>query len=78
VVDLTATSPTPTNLSAGSVTISGNTISARVPANLLPTKGFSVEGYTVNLWPRVGVGNNNVQISDFAPDNSNAPVRDRR
>jgi hypothetical protein len=78
VVDLTATTPTPMLLPAGSVTVTGNTLTARVPANLLPSKGLQPAQYTVNLWPRVGTGNNNVQISDFAPDNSNAPVRDRR
>lgn len=78
VNDLTATPAVSTNLPAGSVSMSGGTLTARVPASLLPTKGLTPERYTVNLWPRVGAGNNNVQISDFAPDNGNAPVRDRR
>jgi hypothetical protein len=77
VNDLTTTPATSTNLAAGSVMVSGNMITARVPANLLPSKGLQQAQYTVNLWPRVGTGNNN-QISDFAPDNSNAPVRDTR
>ena len=63
-----------TALPAGSVAISGNELRVTVPASLLPPQGFSPAQYTVNLWPRVGSGNNN-QISDFAPDNSNAPVR---
>jgi hypothetical protein len=75
VVDLTATPPAPTVLPAGSVTINGNNITIRVPAALLPSKGFTPgREYTVNHWPRTGAGNNN-QISDFAPDNSNVPVR---
>ena len=61
-------------LPAGSVVVSGSTLRVTVPAALLPPQGFSPAQYTVNLWPRVGAGNNN-QISDFAPDNSNAPVR---
>lgn len=74
VVDLTTTPPTATPLPGGSVTIDGAELRARVPASLLPSRGFQPADYTVNLWPRTGVGNNN-QISDFAPDNSNAPVR---
>ena len=61
-------------LPAGSVVVSGSTLRVTVPGSLLPPQGFSPPQYTVNLWPRVGTGNND-QISDFAPDNSNAPVR---
>ena len=68
-------SGTGSDLAAGSVTVSGTTLTARVPATLLPTQGAQPEAYTVNLWPRTGTGNDN-QISDFAPDNSNVPVRD--
>ena len=68
---------TPTDLPAGSVTVSGAELRARVPAALLVSRGFAAHQYTVNFWPRLGVGNNN-QISDFAPDNSNVPVRDVR
>lgn len=77
VVDLTTNPPTPTTLPAGSVVASGGNLTVTVPASLLPTKGFDPASFTVNLWPRVGVGNNN-QISDFAPDNRNVPVRVRR
>lgn len=58
------------------ITISGNDLSARVPAALLPTQGFAPGQYTVNLWPRFGSATvtGNAQISDFAPNNSNAPV----
>jgi hypothetical protein len=78
VTDLTAIPPAATDLPAGSVSMSGGTLTARVPASLLPSRGRTPERYTVTLWPRVGVGNNIVQISDFAPDNSSAPVRDMR
>ena len=61
-------------LPAGSVVVSGSTLRVTVPGSLLPPQGFSPAQYTVNLWPRVGTGSND-QISDFAPDNSNAPVR---
>lgn len=63
-----------TSLGAGAVTISGNTITARVSGSLLPSTGFSNKlDYTWNLWPRdlafanTGVG----AISDFAPNNAN-------
>lgn len=62
-----------TNFGAGSVLVNGASISARVAATELPSLGFSLDKYTWNLWPRVGTGNNN-QISDFAPDHTNAAV----
>ena len=74
VVDLTTTPPTPTPLPTGSISISGANLRAQVPASLLASRGVQPAQYTVNFWPRVGTGNNN-QISDFAPDNSNVPVR---
>jgi hypothetical protein len=61
-------------LAAGSVVITGSQLRITVPAALMLPRGFTFQQFTVNLWPRVGAGNNN-QISDFAPDNSNAPVR---
>jgi len=60
-------------LSAGSVSVSGNSITGIVPGSFLPSQGFAPEQYTWNLWPRFGAGNNN-QISDFAPDNRNVTV----
>ncbi len=56
--------------------ITGNAFSVLVPASLLPSTGFLPRQYGFNLWPRLGLGNNN-QISDFAPQNallSIAPV----
>ena len=58
-------------LPGGSVTISGNTISAVVSGALLPSTGFAKSAYTSNLWPRDGRYTGFAAISDFAPDNSN-------
>ena len=61
-----------TALPAGSVVISGNTISATVSGSLLPSTGFAKGNYTFNLWPRDGsLPAGFTQIADFAPDNSN-------
>ena len=59
------------NLAAGSVTISGNTISAVVPGSSLVSTGFNKIDYTWNLWPRDGAFAGFAAISDFAPDNAN-------
>lgn len=66
---------TSTVLPVGAVSFAGADLSALVSAALLPTLagGFAQSAYTANLWPRLGVGNNN-QISDFAPNNSNLAV----
>ena len=61
-----------TNTPVISVNISGNMITGIVSASLLPSQGFDLEDYTVSLWPRIGLGDNNL-ISDFAPD-ANASV----
>jgi len=50
------------------LSIFGNAFSAIVPLALLPSTGAAPNAYGFNLWPRLGLGNNN-QISDFAPDN---------
>jgi len=61
-----------TALPAGSVAISGNTISATVSGSLLPSTGFAKNNYTFNLWPRDGsLPAGFSQIADFAPDNAN-------
>jgi len=64
-----ANPPTTTALSAGAVTVSGDTISAVVPFSALPSTGFTTANYLYNLWSRDGLGAN-VQIADFAPDAS--------
>lgn len=58
-------------LPGGSVTISGNTISAVVSGALLPSTGFAKGAYTWNLWPRDSRFSGFAAISDFAPNNSN-------
>ena len=63
-----------TDLPASSVTVAGSTIEVRVPSSLLPQQGLTPDQFTTNFWPRTGLVSNN-QIADFAPDNSNAPVR---
>jgi hypothetical protein len=61
---------TTTQFVAGSFSIVGNSFSAVISESLLPTKGFSFDQYTQNLWPRfngvVPAGTTN--ISDFAAD----------
>jgi hypothetical protein len=51
-------------------TISGADLGVIVPLALLPTTGFAPGQYGWNLWPRNGVGGNNTQIADFAPNNA--------
>lgn len=62
------------NIDPAAITISGSTISAVFAASLLPGNGFAPENYTVNLWPRVNAPSGFAGISDFAPNNTNAPV----
>ena len=67
-------------LPAGSVIISGKTITAIVSGSLLPSTGFANKlDYTFNLWPRdlAFAAQGVAAISDFAPNNANftaAPV----
>lgn len=78
VTDLISGVSTP--ITAADISVNGATINISVPLALLPSRGFSVNGYTWNLWPRFGGTFNGVtvtgnsQISDFAPNNSNAVV----
>jgi hypothetical protein len=67
---------TTTLFGAGSFSISGNTFSATLSAALLPSKGFSLDQYTQNLWPRFGgtVGAGLTPIADFAPDATMARI----
>jgi len=58
-------------LAAGSVTISGDTITGVVSGSLLESTGFKKSDYTWNLWPRDGAFTGFTAISDFAPDNAN-------
>ena len=67
---------TTTQFGAGSFAIAGNSFSAVLSTSLLPSKGFSFEQYTQNLWPRFNgpVAAGTTAISDFAPDAKMAPV----
>jgi hypothetical protein len=57
------------------VIVSGSTISAVIPVGDLPSEGLSPNNYEFNLWPEAGAANpGNTEISDFAPDNSDARV----
>jgi hypothetical protein len=60
---------------AGAVKLLGSTISGVVPVSDLPSEGFSPSEYEYNIWPELGAANpGNMQISDFAPNNSDALV----
>ena len=59
-----------TALPAGSITVSGKTISATFSASLLPSTGYTTNKYLWNLWPRDGAFSGNAAISDFAPNNA--------
>lgn len=71
-IDLVAGTP-PTSLPAGSVHVSGNTISATVPLSMLPSEGFGAQGYTWNFWPEAILAQPSY-VSDFAPDARNAAL----
>lgn len=74
VNDLTGGSP-PAPLAAGAVTSAGNTIQALVPVSFLPSRGLPLDQYGWNLWPRWGgIPFSDAQISDFAPNSTNATV----
>jgi hypothetical protein len=46
-----------------------------VPVSFLSTRGFTLDQYTWNLWPRWGgIPFSDAQISDFAPNATNAAV----
>lgn len=77
VVDLTTGPPTVSVLPTSNIAVNGRNLLVRVPASLLPSKGFAPSRYTVNLWPRFQVAatsNALTDVADFAPDNSNALV----
>jgi hypothetical protein len=73
VVNLLNGSPA-TSLANSAISIVGSTITARVSAALLPTKGFDLLSYGFNLWPRAPGQVGNAAISDFAPDNATISV----
>ncbi len=63
-----------TPLDPANIKISGNHFTVGVPLSLMtPGATRPPEEWTYNLWPRNGIGRN-VQVSDLAPDDGNAPV----
>ena len=64
-----------TPLNPADIHISGDEFTASVPLSLLtPAATRPPQDWTYNLWPRTGVGQN-VQVSDLAPDDGNAPFQ---
>jgi hypothetical protein len=64
---------TQTSLSAGSVKVNGDTISATVPLSAIPSEGFAPQNYTWNFWPEQVLASP-LYVSDFAPDARNATL----
>lgn len=60
-------SPVTVLLDPSLITISGNTISGRIPRSLLPSTGFDFADYTYIHWSRSVVGAQQF-IADLAPD----------
>src|SRR5258707_7305304 len=61
----------------GIITIDGDRISAVVPREWLPSRGFEVADYAYNIWPRFHSLENGNQVADLAPEASSfvgAPV----
>lgn len=56
---------------AGTAQLIGDTVSLDLADSRLPGRGFTVDQYTWNLWPRDSRVAGTAAISDFAPDNSN-------
>jgi hypothetical protein len=64
-----------TTLNPADIHISGDEFTVSVPLSLmLPAAARPPQEWTYNLWPRNAVGSN-VQVSDLAPDDGNAPVQ---
>jgi hypothetical protein len=56
-----------TDLAAGSVTFSGDTINVVVPLSLLPGQGATVADYGYNIWPRLNGIQSNALVASFLP-----------
>jgi hypothetical protein len=69
-ISLLTGTPTTTALPAGSISFSGDTITASVSGSLLPSNGVPPTAFSWNLWPRDTTQAGTAAISDFAPDNS--------
>ena len=56
---------------AGTAQLVGDTVTLDVAESRMPGRGFTVDQYTWNLWPRDSRVAGTAAISDFAPNNSN-------
>jgi hypothetical protein len=62
-------------LNGVTVEIDGAEIAATLPLAMFPSQGFALDEYRFNVWPRSTLSLDNRVVSDFAPDNRDAPVR---
>lgn len=72
VTTLDGGAPVTTALDAALIELTGELIAVAVPTWLLPSTGFTLSNYSVNLWTRGGGGN--VGIADLASDHGNFDV----
>ena len=64
-----------TFLTGSQVQISGDSLKLTVPAALLPSEGFAVKDYLVDLWTRLGLNPaDNTQIAEFDPSENSGQV----
>lgn len=61
--------PVITLLAPGTVHITGDTVSAQIPWELLPSTGFTTTQYTYIAWTRSAIGSQAL-IADLAPDDA--------
>lgn len=54
--------------------MSRNTVSVDIPGSLVPSTGFALDHYLVNLWPRTGNVVGNAAISDVASNDADFAV----
>jgi hypothetical protein len=66
--DKSVASVTPGNFNSNWVTIDGNTISVAIPLVELPSTGFDVAHFGLNVWPRLGDTSTTAHVVDFAPN----------
>ena len=62
-------------LNGVTVEVDGAEIAATLPLALFPSQGFALDDYRFNVWPRSTLSLDNRVVSDFAPDNRDAPVQ---
>jgi hypothetical protein len=54
--------------------IDGAEISVTLPLAMFPSQGFEPKDYRFNFWPRSAISLDNRVVSDFLPDDRDAPV----